>query len=128
MKCESWRDLETLIINSEIKPLKNKIDSMEYQRKWAGAREKAQELWQELLEKNKKFFEKYGYLDIEFINGKYRRRPMSKGQPQKEESIKKDRKIVIRLDDELEEKLINYCNKHNVNISEAVREAIRRLY
>lgn len=122
MKCESWYDLHNLILDNEVRPLKGKISSEEFQKRWSAASEKAKKLWEKLIKNNQKYFDADGSLDIEFFNGKYRRIPMRRGRPKKEE--KKDNRITIRLDDDLTEKLNEYCRTNNIKPSEVGREAI----
>lgn len=129
MRCETYKDLDNFILQSEVKPLRGKISKEEYQNLWSSSTDKAKELWQELLSKNEKFFRKDGYLDIEYLSDKkvYRRIPLKRGQPAKEDKIKKDKKVTIRLDDELEEILNDYCQTNNIKPSEAIRKAILKL-
>lgn len=125
-KCKNASDIRIMIKENELKPLKGRISKEEYNRIWLESREKSETIWLKLLEKNKKFFERDGYIEVEYLgNGKYRRKPLPKGQPLKEE--KKDKRIIVRLDAELEEKLKEYCEKNNISVSEAIRKAIKYL-
>jgi len=126
MKCESYKDLQTLVLKQIPKP-KNSKEKEKYQKEWAETTEKAEKLWGELLNKNKKFFERDGFLYIEYLSGKkrYRRKPLAKGRPKKQ-SVK-DSRITIRMDKEISEILNNYCRTKNMSESEAIRRAIMNL-
>jgi hypothetical protein len=129
MRCEDYKELQNLILDLEVKPLRRKIPNSEYQELWSGSSDKAKQIWEELLEKNKKFYKKDGYLEIEYLSYKkiYRRKPLSKGQPKKSEDDIKDKRLTIRINSELQEILNNYCQTFNVTESEAIRRAIQDL-
>ena len=126
MKCENYKDLQTLMLKQIPKP-KNSQEKERYQKEWVDITEKAQKLWEELLDKNKKFYERDKFLNIEYLPGKkqFRRKPLAKGRPKKE-SVKENR-ITIRMDEETKENLSNYCQTNNVSESEAIRRAIINL-
>lgn len=90
-KCKSASDIRIMIKENELRPLKGRISKEEYIKLWLDSEETAKRIWQHLLKKNEKFFNKYGYLEIEYIgNGKYRRKPLPKGQPPKEHKKEKE--------------------------------------
>ena len=126
MKCESYKDLQILMLKQIPKP-KNSKEKEQYQKEWVDTTEKAQKLWEELLDKNKKFYERDKFLSIEFLSDKkqYRRKPLAKGRPKKQ-SIKESR-ITIRIDEETKGILMDYCQTNNVSESEAIRRAIINL-
>jgi hypothetical protein len=126
MKCESYKDLQTLILKQIPKP-KNSEEKEQYQKEWVETTEKAQKLWGKLVDKNKKFYEHDKFLNIEYLSGKkqYRRKPLAKGRPTKQ-SIK-ERRITIRIDEETKGILMDYCQTSNVSESEAIRRAIMNL-
>jgi hypothetical protein len=123
MKCVNNKDLQTLMINQILKPKNNK-EKEQYQKEWVETTEKAKKLWEELLDKNKKFFERDGFLYIEYLSDKkqYRRKPLAKGRPRKQ-SVK-EKRITIRIDEEIKGILHYYCQTYNVTESEAIRRAI----
>lgn len=127
MKCENWKDLQNLIIQSEIMPQKNKISKEEYLKLWNESTSKAQKIWEKLLELNKKFYNKDKYLDIEYLSDKniYRRKPLGRGRPK--EADNKDFRLTVRLDKYSMDKLIKYCQTKNISESEAIRQAIQML-
>ena len=112
MKCENYKDLQVLILKQIPKP-KNNREKEHYQKEQVVTTEKAKMLWEELLDKNKKFYERDGFLNIEYLSDKkqYRRKPLAKGRPKKE-SVK-EKRITIRMDHEITEILNNYCQTNN---------------
>lgn len=126
MKCESWYDLHNLILDNEIRPLKGRISSEEFQKRWSAASERAKKLWERLIKNNQRYFDSDGFINVEFFKGKYRRVPMHRGRPEKGNDEKKDNRITIRLDDDLTERLNKYCQTNNIKPSEAAREALKR--
>jgi len=132
MRCESFNDFRDMIVRN-IKTLhRNKVTLgtltiEEYRELKDKALEKAQDQWEQLLKKNDKFYKKDGFLDIEYLADKnvYRRVPMGKGRPKQEQT--KDKRITIRLDEELIKILNKYCQTNNVTESEAIRKAIQQL-
>jgi hypothetical protein len=106
---------------------KNSKENEQYRKEWAETTEKAKMLWEELIVKNKKFYERDRFLNIEYLSDKnqYRRKPLAKGRPKKE-SVKENR-ITIRMDEEIVEILNNYCQTNNISESEAIRRAIMKL-
>jgi hypothetical protein len=87
----------------------------------------SEKLWNEIIKKNKKYYERDGYLNIEYLSDKklYRRKPFTKGRPKKV-SIKQKR-ITIRMDEEVSNILNSYCQTNNISESEAIRRAIMTL-
>jgi hypothetical protein len=126
MKCETYKDLQTLMLKQIAKP-KNSKEKEQYQKEWAETTEKAKMLWEELIVKNKKFYERDRFLIIEYLSDKkqYRRKPLAKGRPKKE--TVKEKRITIRMDEETVEILNNYCQINNVSESEAIRRAVMKL-
>lgn len=127
MKCENWKDLQDLIIQSEIMPLKYNLSKDEYLKLWNESTNKAQKIWKKLLDVNQKFYDKDKYLDIEYLSDKkiYRRKSLSRGRPKKTDN--KETRITIRLDKNHIEKLKKYCQTKNISESEAIRQAIQML-
>lgn len=127
MKCYNADDLHSLLLHAEIKPLKGKIANQEYQNLWRFSRDKSQLIWSELLIKNEKFYNKDGFIDVEYLSDKniYRRKPLPKGRPR--EINTKEHRRTVRLDDALMEQLAEYCKVHGCDESEAIRVAIKRL-
>ena len=132
MKCSNIDDLHDLVLNCEVKQQrrrisKGEITGEEFHKLWSSSNERAIKEWQQLLDKNKNFFDKYNYLDIEYVEGNktYRRIPLSKGRPK--EINTKNIRISIRLDNELQEILNDYCMTNNLNSSDAIRIAIKML-
>lgn len=127
MRITNINELETFIINSEVRPLRGKIAKEEYQILWRSTGQRAKEVWQDLINKNSKFYNKDKYLDIEYLSDKkqYRRIKLSKGRPKEEKT--KDKRVTIRLDTELANILDDYCKKNNKSESEAIRKAIYNL-
>lgn len=126
MKCESYKDLQTLMLK-QIPKHKNSQEKERYQKEWIETMGKAQKLWEELLVKNKKFYERDKFLNIEYLPDKkqYRRKPLAKGRP-KQDSIK-EKRITIRMDEKTKEILNDYCQTNNISESEAIRRAIMNL-
>jgi len=111
----------------QIAKSKNSKEKEQYQKEWAETAEKAKMLWEELIVKNKKFYERDRILIIEYLSDKkqYRRKPLAKGRPKKE--TVKEKRITIRMDEEIVEILNNYCQTNNISESEAIRQAIMKL-
>lgn len=124
MKCESWYDLHNLILDNEVRPLKNKVSKEQFQKLWVDSGDRAKNEWQKLKQKNSRYFDLDGFIDIEFFKGRYRRVPMHRGRPKKEN--KKSNRVTIRLDDDLAYRLNKYCQTNNINPSEVAREALEK--
>jgi len=135
MRCESFDDFKTMILQNNIKlnrlnrekVRQGTLSQEQYDQTKQDALEKAHKQWEQLLKKNDKFYKKDGYLDIEYLADKniYRRVPMGKGRPKQEQT--KDKRVTIRLDEELIKILNKYCQTNNVTESEAIRKAIQQL-
>jgi|GEM_PF-1579629 hypothetical protein len=126
MKCENHKDLQTLMLK-QIEKTKNSKGKEQYQKGWADITENAKMLWEELLIKNKRFYERDRFLNIEYLSDKkqYRRKPLAKGRPRKE-SVK-ERRITVRMDEKIVEILNEFCQTNNISESEAIRRAIMTL-
>jgi len=123
---EYLRDLmyKTELTELRIKVKNNTLTKEEYYKAQFSIKDKSVIIWQQLKEKNQKFFDRDGYIDIEYLKDKkqYARVKLGRGQPKKD--IKKDNIIHIRLSDEEQELLNNYCNTNNITPSNAIRSLI----
>jgi|LSQX01.2.fsa_nt_gb hypothetical protein len=81
-------------------------------------------IWDSLVKQNRVFFEKHGYIDIEFNPDKneYFRIKLPKGRPPKDNNM--DNRICIRLDDHTMEQLNILCRTKNKTQSEVIRDLI----
>jgi len=126
MECKNYKDLQVLILK-QIQKTGNSKEKEHCQKEQVVTTEEAKRLWETLLEKNKKFYDRDGFLHIEYLSDKkqFRRKPLAKGRPKKE-SVK-GKRITIRIDDEITEILNNYCQTNNTSESEAIRRTILTL-
>lgn len=132
MQCYDFNDFKTMVLKNISKEYRNKVtlgtlSKEEYLKIRTEASENAQKLWEQLIQKNEKFYKKDDYLDIEYLADKniYRRVPLKKGRPKQEE--KKENRVTVRLDKELQDILDKYCEVKGKKESEAIRDAIMEL-
>jgi hypothetical protein len=127
MKCSSIEDLNDLTLTSEVKPQKENIPGKEYHKIWSSIGEIAIKEWIQLLDKNKKIYDKYKCLDIDYLTYRkiYIRALLSESIPK--ETDTKDKEMAIKLDKNLQEILSNYSKTNNISESEAIEIGIRAL-
>lgn len=84
-------------------------------------------IWQKIIKQNKNFFDKHGYIDINYNleTKKYHRKKLSKGRPKKDKAYKQI--VSFRIDDDAKMALNNYCKKHNISMTKAINMAIKGL-
>lgn len=127
-RIDTWRELGYLI-SQDLKQNNKSMDKRKLSELIKKETEdvKLKELWKKLIEKNKRYYDNDKYLELEVYKGKVRRVPLPKGRPQSEAEQKKDKRITIRLNKELESILNKYCQTNNKKESEVLRELIQSL-
>lgn len=88
-------------------------------------KERANKMWKE--NDCDHWLEKHGYVIITVWKDEIGRRKMARGRPKKLESDKFNHSIHVRLDDDAYGKLSQYCREKDIEISEAIRQLIRKL-
>lgn len=131
IKCAGYEDLKELIIDVYFKPLKEKvrrklITSWNYNEQWVKLDDMAKEEWAKLLrsQKNRKYFERDGFIIITYKNKKYIRVPFAEGHPLQSE--KAEKKVTVRLTDKEYKRLNSICKTGTINKSEVMRFALNK--
>lgn len=73
------------------------------------------------------WIEKHGYVIITVWKDEIGRRKIARGRPKKLDSDKFNHSIHVRLENETYRKLSQYCQEKDIDVSEAIRELIRKL-
>jgi hypothetical protein len=83
--------------------------------------------WGKLVDEHRNIFQRLGYLElIVYSDLSVERKKLQRGRPKEVKS--KEYMLNVRLDDELQTILSNYCNTKNKTESDVIRELIRKLY
>lgn len=83
--------------------------------------------WNEIISLNKKFYGKYGYVELELDPDAHKMsvKKRAKGRPSSLTS--RDKNVTLRMSNEEIEQLDNYCATNNIKRSEAIRLALDKL-
>ncbi|GEM_PF-3485312 len=114
-RCTSENDfIEFFLLNSTV------WDPVKYDSK----EDMALDVWHKLMQKEKKFFDKYKYLDVVYDKeSQTYSRKKSMGRPPAMK--RKESRITIRMSEEQIEALETYCQTNSIEEkSEIIREAI----
>jgi hypothetical protein len=88
-------------------------------------KERANKMWRE--NDCDHWLEKHGYVVINVWKDEIGRRKVARGRPKKLDSDKFNHSIHVRLDDDAYGKLSQYCKDEDLEISEAIRQLIKKL-
>lgn len=87
--------------------------------------DKSNKMWQE--NECDAAIEKQGYVVINVWKDEVGKRKVGRGRPKKPESEKYNHSIHVRLDESTYSRLTNFCQEHNLEVSEAIRDMIKKL-
>ncbi len=73
------------------------------------------------------WIEKHGYVIITVWKDDIGKRKITRGRPKKLDSDKYIHSVHVRLDEETYRKLTNYCQNHQLDVSETIRSLIKTL-
>lgn len=88
-------------------------------------KDRAMKMWKENDCDN--WIVKHGYVIINVWKDGIDRRKLTRGRPKKLDSEKYNHSIHVRLDEDSYGRLKNYCIEKNIDISEAIRQLIKKL-
>jgi hypothetical protein len=127
VRCSNVDDFRIAItrVHAKKQP-SNDTEKWQYQQDYLKLLRDAPIMWDELLKQNQHIYNRLGYLDVIIHDDlSYERKKLRRGRPKED----KTRQYIlnVRLDDELQSILKNYCNTNSKTESEVIRELIKGL-
>ncbi|WP_226670913.1 hypothetical protein [Metabacillus litoralis] len=87
--------------------------------------DRSNRMWQE--NDCDKAIEKDGFVVIRVWKDEIGRRKVGRGRPKKPDSEKYNHSIHVRLDEQTYSTLTHFCKENNLEVSEAIRDMIKKL-
>ena len=123
VRCSSKDELQIEMFKVFQKVTKRNED---YHEKYLSFLDNVSTVWNGLMKKHQHIYDKLGYMDLIIKEDlTIERKKLKRGRPKKENN--KQYMLNVRLDEDLERILKEYCLSRDLTESEAIRELIKEL-